>query len=144
MSLREDPAAYRKRLATLPPAGSPYGLPIPGSERPGRTAVYRHHAVRDEPLLTTFDPEMQSIHDLVEASATRRPNGRCFGTRHWNAQTQTWEDKYDWLTYAEVNTRRKNFGAGLVEIHQRIGYPKEKFGVGLWAANRTEWQITGT
>lgn len=143
MALQQDPDAYFKRLTTPPPTGSPWGIPIPGSERPGRSAVYRNWAVRDEPLLTTFDPEIQSTHDIFEASAQRRPNARCFGTRHWNPQTQKWEDKYDWLTYGEIDTRRKNLGAGLVEIHQRINYPKDKYGVGLWSQNRVEWQITG-
>ncbi|CAM1510427.1 Fc.00g007620.m01.CDS01 [Cosmosporella sp. VM-42] len=142
MAPQRDPAAYFKKLSTPPPAGSPYGLPVPGSERPGRSPVYRHWAVRDEPLLTTFDPEIQSTHDMMDASVQKRPNAKCMGTRHWNAKTQQWEDKYDWLSYAEVDTRRKNFGAGIVEIHQRINYPKDKFGVGLWSQNRVEWQIT--
>ncbi|KAH6885926.1 hypothetical protein B0T10DRAFT_491981 [Thelonectria olida] len=141
MAPDKDPAAYFKRLSTLPPPGSPYGLPVPGSERTNRTAVYRHWAVRDEPLLTTFDPQVQTTHDLFDQSAQKYGSSRCLGTRHWNPATQTWEDKYDWLTYAQVNARRKNFGAGIVEIHQRIDYTAEKFGVGLWSQNRAEWQI---
>lgn len=144
MAPDKDPAAYMKRLSTPPPPGSPYGLPIPGSERANRTAVYRHWAVRDEPLLTTFDPQLQTTHDLFERSAQKYPNSRCLGTRHWNPTTQAWEDKYDWLSYAQVNERRKNFGAGVVEIHRRIDYTAEQFGVGLWSQNRAEWQIVGT
>ncbi|KAF7554969.1 hypothetical protein G7046_g6669 [Stylonectria norvegica] len=142
MASQRDPAAYFKRLSTHPPPGSPYGVPVPGSERPGRSAVYRNWAVRDEALLTTFDPEIQSTHDIFEAAAVKRPSARCLGTRHWNSTTQQWEDKFDWLTYGEVDTRRKNFGAGIAEIHQRINYPKDQYGVGLWAQNRVEWQIT--
>ncbi|KAF4974738.1 hypothetical protein FZEAL_8408 [Fusarium zealandicum] len=143
MSLQteKDYAALHKRVTTLPPAGSPYGLPVPGSERPNRTPIYRHWAVRDEPLVTSLEPEIHSTHDILERSARKWPNARCLGTRHWNPAAQTWEDKYDWLSYADVNVRRKNFGAGIVEIHNRISYTAVKYGVGLWSQNRAEWQI---
>lgn len=144
MAPTKSVAALLDELSTPPPAGSPYGVPVPDSQRPGRSPVYRHWAVRDKPLLTALDPEVQSTHDIFEQAALKRPSARCFGTRHWNPTTQSWEDKYDWLTYAEVDERRKNFGAGIVELHQRIGYPKDKYGVGLWAQNRVEWQVTGT
>lgn len=143
MAPERDPVAYYKKLSTPPPPGTPYGLPIPGSERPNRSAVYRHWAVRDEPLLTSIDPETQTTHDLFDKSSQKWPSARCLGTRHWNPAAQAWEDKYDWLSYAEVDVRRKNFGAGIVEIHQRINYTPDKYGVGLWSPNRAEWQITG-
>ncbi|KAM5342933.1 hypothetical protein ACJ41O_013899 [Fusarium nematophilum] len=138
----KDYAALYKKLSTPPPPGSPYGLPIPGSERPNRTAVYRHWAVRDEPLVTSLEPETHSTHDIFDRSARKWPNARCLGTRHWNSAAQKWEDKYDWLSYAEVDARRKNFGAGIVEIHKLANYPADKYGVGLWSQNRAEWQIT--
>ncbi|KAI5457976.1 hypothetical protein BGZ63DRAFT_492822 [Mariannaea sp. PMI_226] len=141
MAPDRDPAAYFKRLSTLPPPGSPYGLPVPGTERPNRSAIYRHWAVRDEPLLTTLDPEIQTIHDLFERSSYKFSNSKCLGSRHWNPATQAWEDKYDWFTYSQINTRRKNFGAGVVELHNRINHPADQYGVGLWSQNRTEWQI---
>lgn len=139
----KDTAAMIRELSTPPPPGSPYGVPIPGSERPGRSAVYRNWRFRDQPLLATFDPEIQTLHDLFEQSVRRYPNNRCFGTRNWNPANRSWEEKFDWITYAEVGERRKNLGAGFVEIHKSIGHPKDKYGVGLWSPNRQEWQITG-
>lgn len=126
-----------------PPPGSPYGVAIPNTAKPGRSSIYRHFRFRDRPLLATFDPEMQSLHDLFEHTVKTRPNNRCFGTRHWNPATQAWSDKYEWVTYGEVAERRKNFGAGIVEIHKEMGSTKDKFGVGLWSQNRAEWHITG-
>ncbi|PHH59025.1 hypothetical protein CDD81_3938 [Ophiocordyceps australis] len=134
-------AAEIKALGTPPEPGRPAGLPVPGSERPGRSAVYRYFKFRDRPLLTTYDADVRSIHDLFEASARKRPNKACLGTRNWNPATKTWNDKFDWLTYAQVADRRRAFGAGLVEIHTRIGINEAKFGVGLWSQNRAEWQI---
>ncbi|QPG97472.1 hypothetical protein C2857_006376 [Epichloe festucae Fl1] len=141
MAPAQDPVALQLELGAVPPPGSPYGVPVPGSERPGRSAVYRGWRFRDRDLLTTYDPEIRSIHDLFEASARKRPNKKCLGSRKWNPTTKTWGDSFEWMTYGEVAERMNNFGAGLVEIHKRIGYPHEKHGVGVWSQNRPEWQI---
>lgn len=50
-----------------------------------------------------------------------------------------------WEDYATVQTRRKNFGAGLVKLFEEAGVsPVRGVGIGLWCQNRPEWQITGT
>ncbi|KAK4121782.1 acetyl-CoA synthetase-like protein [Parathielavia appendiculata] len=139
---KQDTQAYIATLATPPPPGAPYALPIPGTERPNRTPIYRHWRFQNGPLLETFDPAHRTIHDLFEYSVSQHPNNRCLGWRPWNPTTKTWEPKYVWMTYAEVAERRKNFGAGIVELHHRLGVTEDKYGVGLWAQNRPEWQIT--
>ncbi|KAK1597612.1 AMP-binding enzyme [Colletotrichum navitas] len=141
MAPSKDIAAYIQELATPPPPGSPYGLPVPGSEKEGRSAIYRHWRFRDGPLLSTFDSATQTVHDLFEDAAKKRPSARCLGHRAWNAATKEWDNKYTWQTYAEVAERRKNFGAGLVEVHQKIGITSDHYGVGLWSQNRPEWHI---
>ncbi|KAG6039371.1 hypothetical protein E4U41_002761 [Claviceps citrina] len=141
MAPSQDVAALQVELGAIPPPGSPYGVAVPGTERPGRSAVYRGWRFRDRDLLATYDPEIRSIHDLFEASARKRPNKKCLGSRKWNAATQAWGDSFEWITYGQVAERRNNFGAGLVEIHKRINYPLEKYGVGVWSQNRPEWQI---
>ncbi|KAK4075103.1 uncharacterized protein Triagg1_4767 [Trichoderma aggressivum f. europaeum] len=138
----KDTAAYIKGLTAPPAPGAPHGVAIAGTERPGRTAIYRHHKIADGPLLTTFDPEIQSVHDLFEKAVKKRPSKRFLGTRHWNPSTQSWADTYEWETYGEVAERRKNLGAGLVEIHKSVGHTLDKYPVGLWSQNRAEWQIT--
>lgn len=144
MAPKQDTAAYIKSIAEPPPPGTPYALPVPGTERPNRTAVYRHWKFVNSPLLETFDPAHQTLHDLFEASVEKVPNKKCLGWRPWNAATKTFEPKYVWIPYKEVAERRKNFGAGIVALHKSIGFTEEKYGVGLWAQNRPEWQITGT
>ncbi|UNI20346.1 Long-chain-fatty-acid--CoA ligase [Purpureocillium takamizusanense] len=134
--------AEAKDLGQPPAPGSPYGVPVPGSERPGRSAVYRHFRFRDRPLLTSFDANIRSVHDLFESALSKRPSKRCFGQRTWNPVTKTWSDKYEWISYAEVAERRTNLGAGLVEVNKLAGITGDKYGVGLWSQNRTEWQIT--
>ena len=131
------------RLAPPPPPGSPYGVPVPGSERPNRTPVYRHWRFRDGPLQTTYDPSIQTFHDLFECSVKHRGNKYALGSRPWNPATKTWEEKYTWMTYAEVAQRRKDIGAGIVELHHRLGVKDDKYGVALWAQNRPEWHLVG-
>ncbi|KAI0013310.1 hypothetical protein F4779DRAFT_625438 [Xylariaceae sp. FL0662B] len=134
-------AAYIKQISAAPPPGSPYALPLPGTEREGRSPIYRHWHFRDKPLLDTLNPEIRTFHDLFHDSVKRYPNNKCLGTRPWDAATKQWENRYVWQTYAEVATRAKNFGAGIYELHRRIGVPPGNHGVGLWSQNRAEWQI---
>ncbi len=49
-----------KELHAPPPVGSPYSVPIPNSEQPGRSAVYRHWRCQDE-LVERLDPEVGGI-----------------------------------------------------------------------------------
>lgn len=138
-----DALAYIDRISPPPEPGSPYAVTIPGSETQNRTAVYRNFRFRDSPLLETLDPTVRTLHDAFESSAAYRASRNLLGWRPWNAAKKTWEPKYVWLTYAEVAARRKNFGAGIVELHKQIGVTDDKYGVGLWSQNRPEWQITG-
>ncbi|KAI0025767.1 acetyl-CoA synthetase-like protein [Xylariomycetidae sp. FL0641] len=133
--------AQIKQIATPPPPGSPYGVPIPGTEREGRSPIYRHWRFADQPLLTTYVPELVTFHDLFQDAVKRFPSNNCLGTRPWNSTTKTWENKYVWQTFAEVDARAKNFGSGVYELHHRIGVPPGNYGVGLWSQNRAEWQI---
>jgi long-chain acyl-CoA synthetase len=141
MAQTHSPEALYRHLQT-PPKDTPYSLPIANSEREGRTAVYRHWYFKDGPLLKSLDPALLTAHDIFEASVKRTPNGRCLGYRPWDPTTKTY-GKYQWMTYAETAVRRKNFGAGIVELHRKAGVSEDKYGVGLWCQNRPEWQITG-
>ncbi|KAI0433273.1 AMP-binding enzyme [Xylaria sp. FL1042] len=134
-------SAKIQEIAKTPPPGSPYAVPIPGTEREGRTPIYRHWKFQDKPLLATYDPELRTFYDLFEFTVKHFPNNRCLGTRPWNPTTKSWENKYVWNTYAEVAARAKNFGSGVFELHRRIGIPPGNHGVGLWSQNRAEWQI---
>jgi len=138
-----DTAAYIKELSTPPPPGSPQAVPIPGTERDGRTPIYRNWRFRDGPLLCTFDPAVQTTYDLFEDAVRKHGNSRCLGTRQWNPASRSWDDQYSWITYSQTSDRVKAFGAGLVEIYNKAGLKAEKCGVGLWAQNRAEWQISG-
>lgn len=131
-----------RHLNYPPPAGSPYSLPIPGSETENRSPIYRHWRLINKPLLRTLDPKIGTIFDAFEATTRKFRNHRFLGTRPWCPTTQTFGD-YVWMTYGEVATRRENFGKGIIELHKGVGVSAQKYGVGLWCQNRAEWQITG-
>ncbi|KAI1447449.1 acetyl-CoA synthetase-like protein [Annulohypoxylon stygium] len=133
--------AYIKELSKPPPPGSAYAVPVPGTEREGRTPVYRHFKYVDKPLLETYNPELRTFYDLFQDAVKRFPDNKCLGTRPWNPITKTWENHYAWQTYTEVAARSKNFGSGIHELHRRIGVPSGNHGVGVWSQNRAEWQI---
>lgn len=134
---------YLGQISTPPPPGSPYAVPLPGTETATRSPIYRHWRFKDGPLLSQPSPEIRTFHDLFQDSVQRFPNNKCLGTRPWNPTTKSWENKYVWETYTDVALRSKNFGSGIVELHRQVGVSADKFGVGLWCQNRAEWQITG-
>ncbi|KAI2471820.1 acetyl-CoA synthetase-like protein [Annulohypoxylon bovei var. microspora] len=133
--------AHIKELSAPPPPGSPYSLPVPGTEREGRTPIYRHYKFTDKPLLETYVPEIRTFFDLFQDAVKRYPDNKCLGTRPWNPATKSWENYFVWQTYAEVAVRSKNFGSGIYELHRRIGVSPGSHGVGIWSQNRAEWQI---
>ncbi|KIW68801.1 hypothetical protein PV04_04722 [Phialophora macrospora] len=123
-----------------PPKGQPYSITLPGSEKPDRTPVYRHHKCRDG-LLETVDPSITTAHEMFEYAAQRFPHAPCLGYRPYDSAKQAY-GPYEWLDYETVRKRRSDFGAGLVELHAREGINGSNYGVGLWCQNRPEWQLT--
>ncbi|KFY65883.1 hypothetical protein V497_01247 [Pseudogymnoascus sp. VKM F-4516 (FW-969)] len=139
LALQQTKANY-KQLASPPPGNKPYSVAVPGTAVDGRSAIYRHWKFQTGPLLTTIDPALRTAHDVFEASAKKYANRNCLGQRAYDASKKTW-GKYTWETYAQVAVRRRNFGAGVVELHKSVGVTGDRYGVGLWCQNRPEWQI---
>ncbi|KAI9053905.1 hypothetical protein LZ554_002850 [Drepanopeziza brunnea f. sp. 'monogermtubi'] len=110
-------------------------------QKEGRSAVYRHWKFLDKPLLEHLDPSAATAHEIFEASVKKYANARCLGHRPYDPVTKQYANNFVWNTYAELALRRKNFGAGVVELHKQAGVTEEKYGVGLWCQNRPEWQI---
>ncbi|KAH8178255.1 AMP-binding enzyme domain-containing protein [Sarocladium implicatum] len=143
MRTQHEIEAEVQAILAGPSKDTPYGLAIPGSEKPNRTPVYRHWLYRDKPLLATFEPELPTAYHMMEDSAIRHAHKRCLGWRSWDQKTQDWTGFYDWMTYAQFHERKNNFGAGVVEVHDRLGLHNDaKYGVGILSPNRPEWQIT--
>jgi len=89
----------------------------------------------------TLDPAIRTAHDAFESTAKLVPKNKCLGHRPWNPATRTFGE-YVWEDYETIAKRRKDFGAGLVHLHEEAGITGKGHGVGLWCTNRPEWQIT--
>lgn len=137
-----DPQMQRATALHEPPVrGKPYSVALPNTKVEGRSAIYRHWRFADKPLLSTLVPNINTPHEAFENSVSRYPRNRCLGHRPYDPVTKTW-GAYVWQDYATIAQRRKNFGAGLVQLHEQAGITARKYGVGLWCQNRPEWQIT--
>ncbi|KAF2024577.1 acetyl-CoA synthetase-like protein [Setomelanomma holmii] len=137
-----DPQLDRaKELHDPPPKGQPYSVALAGTQKEGRSAIYRHWRFTDKPLLASLIPEISTPHEAFEHSVTRSPRNKCLGHRPYDPTTKKF-GAYVWEDYETIAKRRKNFGAGLVHLHKQAGVTAQKYGVGLWCQNRPEWQIT--
>ncbi|KAL4927812.1 putative AMP-binding enzyme [Aspergillus undulatus] len=136
--------AHFTRAAELnqePPNGKPYSVPIPGTEKEGRSPIYRSYWTQKE-LVKTLDPNVTTAHEIFESTANAHPKTDCLGWRPYDPATKTW-GQYQWLSYGTVQRRRTDFGSGLVELHHKHNCARPgQYGVGLWCQNRPEWQIT--
>ncbi|KAA8647552.1 hypothetical protein EYZ11_010878 [Aspergillus tanneri] len=133
--------ARAEELRQEPPKGIPYAIALPGTEKPGRSKVYRAHNTQKE-LVKSLDPKVLTSHDAFESTANRVPKNHCLGWRPYNPATKTY-GPYQWIDYQTVQKRRADFGAGLVELHLKHDcHHPGQYGIGLWCQNRPEWQIT--
>lgn len=128
-----------KKIHPPPPPGQPYSIAIPGTQREGRSPVYRHWRQK-EGILHTLDPNVRTIHDCFEQTAIQYPRKNCLGHRPYDPLTKTF-GQYAWQSYGQVQKRRANFGVGLRILLEQIGIDGIQHGVGLWCQNRPEWQI---
>ncbi|KAF9890182.1 hypothetical protein FE257_006343 [Aspergillus nanangensis] len=139
-----QPPVHLARAAELkqePPKGKPYSVALPGTEKPGRSKVYRAWNTSKE-LVKTLDPKVRTAHELFESTAKRLPKNHCLGSRVYNSTTKTF-GPYEWIDYETVQKRSAAFGAGLVELHHTHKCTRAgQYGIGLWCQNRPEWQIT--
>ncbi|KAL3470397.1 hypothetical protein BJX99DRAFT_239596 [Aspergillus californicus] len=143
MFFSQEPIHFTRsrKLDEEPPKGTPYAAPVPGTQAEGRSPIYRAWNTQKE-LIKTLDPNVTTAHDMFESTANRVPKWHCLGWRPYDPVTKTYGE-YVWIDYATVQKRRADFGAGLVEIHNKHNCARPgQYGVGLWCQNRPEWQIT--
>ncbi|KAI9894809.1 MAG: hypothetical protein M1814_000028 [Vezdaea aestivalis] len=122
-----------------PPPGTPHSISLPGSERAGKSKIYRHWRCKNG-LLPTLDPQVTTAHELFEQTARQLPNKKGLGWRPYDPLTKSY-GQYEWMDWATVHQRKTNFGVGIVDLHRRIGVTGTQYGVGLWCQNRPEWQL---
>lgn len=142
ISESDDP--FVKQIAKFDPKpGVPQAIPVPGSERPGFSAVYRN-AEQPEQLVTVIHPHIQTADDLFRCIAHKHPNSLCLGERIFDQVTKEW-GPFLFQTYSEIDERVSNVASGIlniVEKHTGLDPFKEQYTVGLYGPNSKNWVLT--
>lgn len=125
------------------PKNGKQAVPIPGSQEPGYSAVYRNSHCPDR-LISSPHPNISTFTQLFDVAVAHGPNMPCLGQRHYDVATKKW-GPYEFQTYAEVNERAKNTAAGIVNIvEEKTGLEphSQQYTVGLYGPNTRNWSVT--
>ncbi|TFK42731.1 hypothetical protein BDQ12DRAFT_676716 [Crucibulum laeve] len=116
-------------------------VPVPGTKRPGQTAHYRNgiwgYIDENTPnVLTTLD-------QIFDQGLKSGKDHQFLGHRPViSTNPLKFSNTYSWLTYGDVDIRRRYVGSALHSLFQGGELGGGEFEtVGIWAANRPEWQI---
>ncbi|TBU23210.1 long-chain-fatty-acid-CoA ligase [Dichomitus squalens] len=114
---------------------------IPGSERPGESATYRHSVF---PFLTVDTPGVvTNLVDLYNEGYRRAAGGPFLGHRPiLSRKPLTFANYHVWQSWPEVDTRRRAVGSALHKLFQTKelgGYQLDT--VGIWSKNCPNWLL---
>ncbi|RIA86944.1 hypothetical protein C1645_828502 [Glomus cerebriforme] len=114
---------------------------IPGSKKPGQTAIYRNSLMPNE-LVEKPCPQVSTVFESFQYAAGKYANNPCLGYRPFNKNTGQYGE-YVWETYKETLDRFTNLGSGLVHINDTIvkNGKKDKYPIGVWSINKPEFQL---
>ncbi|KAN0062945.1 medium-chain fatty acid-CoA ligase faa2 [Thecaphora frezii] len=113
-------------------------LPVPGTQEPGYSAIYRNAAV---PVLKTSG----TMYDLFNLGKAANPKADCAGWRPWNKDNKNFEPFFEWISYDDVEEQRTAIGSALTHLARQgkfgDGIGDRDWSVGLWVLNRPEYLI---
>ncbi|GAA6007560.1 medium-chain fatty acid-CoA ligase FAA2 [Rhodotorula paludigena] len=116
----------------------PQAIPIPGSQKPGSSAIYVNATFPqwDRRAFPT------TIYEGFNLGLELHAKDKCLGHRAWDPVANDWSKELTWETYESVDAHRTRVGSGLQRLRQTL-FPDEQqdqWKVALWATNRPEWQ----
>ncbi|EPQ50657.1 acetyl-CoA synthetase-like protein [Gloeophyllum trabeum ATCC 11539] len=121
---------------------------VPGTKRAGQTAHYRN-AIWG--LVGHTPDSIQTLPQVFDIGLAKSRHEPFLGHRPLlsspSTDTPVHAGYYVWQTYAEVDQRRKAIGSAVCKLFERGGWEGVRDGgremqtVGIWSANRPEWQI---
>lgn len=119
-------------------------VPIPGSEAPGYSHVYRNEYSPDK-LITAPHPSIQTVKDFLETSVHVYPDLPCLGERHYDRNTKKWLP-FEFQSVSQVRERVVNLASGLIQVVEEntdgLTPHKEQYNVGLYGPNSRNWLIS--
>lgn len=121
-------------MAVMPDGKFTFECPEPGAS--ADSGVPRRHPLCLEGgLITSYHPEISTLHQSFLMSVERNGQNQFLGTR------QKLDDgsfgEYTWKTYGQVNELINSLVGGMSTLDL-----KEKSAVGLFSVNREEWIVT--
>ncbi|ODV91154.1 hypothetical protein CANCADRAFT_31892 [Tortispora caseinolytica NRRL Y-17796] len=122
------------------PKGSPQGVAVPQSQKPGYTPIYRSARFPDR-LLKTWHPEVTTPHDVVNNAINLNRHKPCFGRRSFDAKSGKW-GPYVYESYDDLDVQRQQLGSGFTHILNSHGLPTMQANIGVFAETRAEWLLT--
>ena len=121
-------------VLTKPPGV--YGLPVPGSETPDSTPIYRHPDFVGGLQNDLPDKNIKTIWDLITTSCKKYSKANCQGTRPVGKDGKV--GGFTWKSYGQVFERVTHFAAGLKPYMKKDVTGEMKL-VGLMGINSPEW-----
>ncbi|KAG6889706.1 hypothetical protein C0992_004335 [Termitomyces sp. T32_za158] len=116
-------------------------VPVPGTKRPGQTAHYRNGIwgltdINTPNVLKTLD-------EIFESGLSVGKDQPFLGHRPITSTNPLkFAHQYVWQTYGDVDLRRRHVGSALASLFAKGELGGGEFNtVGIWSANRPEWQI---
>ncbi|XP_006462792.1 hypothetical protein AGABI2DRAFT_186655 [Agaricus bisporus var. bisporus H97] len=109
---------------------------VPGTKRPGQTAIW---GLIDENTPNTFLTLDQIFEDGLKVGREREFLGH---RSIISTNPLKFADRYEWITYGEVDKKRRYIGSAMHSLFSQdeVGGGEYQT-VGIWSANRPEWQI---
>ncbi|EKM82807.1 hypothetical protein AGABI1DRAFT_82536 [Agaricus bisporus var. burnettii JB137-S8] len=116
-------------------------IPVPGTKRPGQTAHYRNAlwGFIDENTPNHF----VTLDQIFEGGLKTGREREFLGYRPiLSMNPLKFADQYEWLTWGDVDNKRRYVGSALHSLFSKgeVGGGEHET-VGIWSANRPEWQI---
>lgn len=163
MSIIEDDPKYVHDLVmnNLPETDieTAYGVALPDTAEPGFSQIWRNKYIvnnYNNQLLYKPHPSLDTYHALFQHAVQLFGDKPGFGTRSYNPDGTRGD--YEWVTYNEINKRRKNLASGIfyvlshnpfqpsekvaAKIQNHFEDPTDSFVVSLFSSNRQEWGYT--
>jgi long-chain acyl-CoA synthetase len=120
----------------------PQAVPLPGTQQPGYSPIYRMSAYKDQ-LLSTYHPKVTTMYESFELIAKERPDQPSLGDREYDYVNKKW-GPYKYMTYSQVRETKNDFAAGLVSVvdkHSGLS-PSTQYVPATYAPNCSNWIIT--
>lgn len=113
---------------------------VPNTRREGESATFRNAMFNGE--LIGFEPNApNTLHELFELAVKEAHDRPFLGTRVRDEASGKLGE-YVWVTYGEVKAQVTQVASGLSRLGRELGLNQHPWNVGLFSANRPEWNVS--